>query len=204
MTNRSVRSFVAGLWAAIFFGESMMAANPIVENKGLCDPAVRIYNNRIYLYATHDFSPKNHTFVMKDWWIWSSSDLVEWVNEAIVRPEDTYHRDPSTECWATDGIGHNGKYYFYFSMGPENIGVVMSDTPTGPWKDPLGKPLVPKGLTPVAERDPAIFQQADGTAYLVFGCWDYYIARLGDDRISLAEPPRKISFDRVDGPYGPG
>ena len=38
----------------------------------------------------------------------------------------------------------------------------------------------------------------------MFGCWDFYIAKLNEDMISLAETPRKILVDRKMGPYGPG
>lgn len=82
--------------------------------------------------------------------------------------------------------------------------MVVGDTPTGPWSDPLGKPLIPRGLTPVQERDPGILQDRDGANYIVFGTWDFYLARLNDDMISLAEAPRKIILDQKMGPYGPG
>jgi arabinoxylan arabinofuranohydrolase len=64
--------------------------------------------------------------------------------------------------------------------------------------------LVAQGSVPAAARDPAILQEGDGTTYLVFGCWDYYIARLNVDMVSLAEKPRKIELDQKMGPYGPG
>ena len=98
----------------------------------------------------------------------------------------------------------NGKFYFYFSRGPEEVGVVMGDSPAGPWIDPLRKPLIAKGSTPTKARDPGILQEKDGSSYIVFGCWDYYIARLNEDMISLAETPRLIVIDKKMGPYGPG
>lgn len=181
-----------------------LGQNPIVQGKGLCDPQVRVYNNTIYLYATHDASLNNKGFIMHDWWIWSSKDLVNWKYENTLKPEDTYYKHSSTECWATDAMNKNGKYYMYFSMGTTNIGVVVSDSPTGPWRDPLGKPLLPSDLTPTEERDPGILLDDDNNAYIVFGVWDYYIAKLNQDMISLAEQPRKIELDIKDGPYGPG
>ena len=180
------------------------AQNPVVGGKGLCDPQVRVYNDRAWLYATHDFSIKNTTFVMYDWWVWSSSDLVNWTYESTIKPEDTYYGKTSKDCWATDAMSRNGKYYFYFSMGVTDVGVVMSDSPKGPWKDPIKKAIVPSSMTPVEERDPSILMDDDGTAYIVFGVWDFYIARLSDDMISLAEAPRKIEQDYKQGPYGVG
>ena len=183
---------------------SVLAQNPIVKGKGLCDPQVRVYGDKAYLYATHDTSPNNKGFRMDDWWVWSSSDLINWKYESSLKPEDTYFGKPNNSCWATDAARRNGKYYFYFSMGRSNVGVVVSDSPTGPWKDPLGKPLLSENLTPTSERDPGILSDDDGNAYIVFGVWDFYIARLNDDMISLAETPRKIKLDQIMGPYGSG
>jgi hypothetical protein len=178
--------------------------NPIMPGIGLCDPHARCFDGRIYLYATHDASPNNPTYHMNDWWIWSTSDLVHWDQVSVLKPEQTYLRRPFSSCWATDAAFRNGRYYFYFSAGPEEIGVVLGTSPAGPWKDPLRKPLIPKGLVPTEARDPGILMDDDGSAFIVFGTFYYYIARLGDDMISLAEPPRLVEFDRKFGPYGGG
>lgn len=195
-----------GLSLIICFGLVMgvRANNPIVVGQGLTDPKVRIYGNRAYLYATHDASAESKYWRMNDWWTWSSDDLVHWKYESTLKPEQTYWGKPWNSCWATDGISYNGKYYFYFSRGNNELGVVGGDTPIGPWSDPLHKPLVAGGSVPTPARDPAILQERDGTTYIVFGCWDYYIARLNKDMVSLAEKPRKIELDQKMGPYGPG
>ena len=96
------------------------------------------------------------------------------------------------------------EYYFYFSRGNNELGVVEGDTPTGPWTDPLHRPLVASGSVDTKARDPAILQEDDGTTYLIFGCWDYYIARLNDDMVTLAETPRKVAIEGKTGPYGAG
>jgi hypothetical protein len=179
-------------------------ANPIVAGIGLTDPHIVIYSDRAWMYATHDFSAKLHGFFMKDWWVWSSDDLVHWQEEGRLRPEETFLHKPFNQCWATFGISKNGKYYWYFSAGPEQIGVVVGDTPKGPWKDPLGKPLIPKGMLPTQARDPDLMIDDDGHAYMVFGTFNYFIVRLNDDMISLAETPRPVVLDRRFGPYGEG
>jgi arabinoxylan arabinofuranohydrolase len=181
-----------------------LGANPIVPGVGLCDPQVRIYDNHVFLYATHDAVPGSKSFVMHDWWVWESADLLNWKQVSTLKPEDTYFGKPSAQCWATDAIRRNGKYYFYFSRGPEEIGVVVGDSPAGPWHDPIGKPLIAKGSTPTLARDPGMLQEDDGTTYIVFGCWDYYLARLNDDMVSLAETPKLLLLDQKMGPYGPG
>jgi len=182
----------------------LKAQNPIKPGIGLCDPQIRVYGSRAYLYATHDSSINNKTFVMNNWWVWSSKDLINWRQESVLYPEQTYHRKTFNQCWATDAISRNGHYYFYFSKGPKEIGVVVGNSPNGPWHDPLGKPLIAENVTPTEARDPGILQLSDGTSYIVFGVWDFYIAKLNPDMISLAEPPRKIILDRKYGPYGEG
>lgn len=178
--------------------------NPIIPSVGACDPQVRVYDDHIYMYSTHDASPTSTNFVMNNWWVWHSTDLVNWEMVSILKPEQTYFRKPSTQCWATDAARRNGKYYFYFSRGPENIGVVEGPGPAGPWHDPIGHALIAKGQVKTQSRDPGIFQEADGTSYIVFGTFDYYIARLNDDMISLGETPRLVEIRNPEGPYGKG
>ena len=178
--------------------------NPIIPGVGACDPQVRVYDDHVYMYATHDALSNSKDFVMNDWWVWHSTDLVEWEQVSVLKPEQTYFRKQSTQCWATDAARRNGKYYFYFSMGPEDIGVVEGPSPAGPWRDPLGRALVAKGQVKTQSRDPGIFQEADGTSYIVFGTFDYYIARLNEGMISLAEEPRLIRIENPEGPYGKG
>jgi len=182
----------------------LLSGNPILPGRGVCDPHVRIFGDKAYLYATHDLAPDSTRFVMTDWWIWSSADLVHWTHECTLRPEDTYIGPGFQSCWATDAAEKNGRYYWYFSEGSKRTGVVVAETPTGPWRDPLGRPLIGDGVVPVGAYDPGVFIDADGTPYLVFGVWDYYIARLNDDMISLAEAPRRITIHNPAGPYGPG
>jgi hypothetical protein len=181
-----------------------LPGNPLFPLLGVCDPHVRVFDDFIYLYASHDAAPDNREFVTHDWLVWKSSDLVQWECASILVPEDTYYRRPSTQCWATDAARRNGKYYFYFSMGAQEIGVVVGDTATGPWRDPLGKALIPAGSVATEARDPGILQERDGTSYLIFGTFDFYIARLNEDMISLAETPRLIEIRDKQGPYGRG
>ncbi len=138
---------------------SARATNPIVPNIGLTDPEIRIYDNHAYLYATHDADPKARKFLMNDWWVWRSDDLVNWKKVSVLKPEDTYWKKPCDECWATSSAGHNGKYYFYFSRGRAEIGVVEGDSPAGPWHDPLGRPFIAQGSVPTEARDPGVLQR---------------------------------------------
>lgn len=178
--------------------------NPLFPGLGVCDPEVKVYNNQVYLYATHDASIRSTHFVMHNWWVWHTSDLVHWELVSVLKPEQTYLHKPSNSCWGTNAAARNGKYYFYFSMGPRNIGVVEGPTPAGPWHDPLGHALIANGSVDTQARDPGILQEPDGTSYIVFGTFNYYIARLNEDMISLAEKPRLIHIRNAEGPYGKG
>lgn len=180
------------------------AANPVIPRHGINDPHVRIHDGKAYLFASHDRSIENKSFVMDDWRIYSSTDLVHWQPESIITPNMTYLRGPFTGCWAPDAAFRNGQWYFYFSEKNQRAGVLVSDSIKGPWRDPLGGPLLNSDLTPTDEYDMGILQDDDGTAYIVFGVWEYYIARLNEDMISLAEKPRRITLDRNVGPYGDG
>lgn len=180
---------------------SGFSQNPIIPNRGVNDPHIRIIDGKAYLSATHDKSIENDRFIMDDWWLWSSYDLVEWKFETILKPEDTYIGKPYSSCWATDFVKRNGKYYWYFSEANQQAGVMVADSPSGPWSDPLGKPLLAKDLTPTHEYDMGILEDENGDYYIVFGVWDFYIARLNEDMISLAERPRKIEISNPHGPY---
>ncbi|MGN6728060.1 MAG: family 43 glycosylhydrolase [Tepidisphaeraceae bacterium] len=182
------------------------AANPIVAGKGLCDPDIRVYGDRAYLYGSHDESADNPTWKMNDWWVWSSADLIHWKEECTLKPQDTYYGQPMTTCWATTAATRNGKYYFYFSRGRDETGVVEGPTPVGPWKDTLGHALVNRASTSTKTpaRDPDVFQDEDGHNYLLFGMFDFYLARLNGDMTSLDESPRLLQLDHKNGPIGEG
>ncbi|RXP62748.1 hypothetical protein EC396_03245 [Lutibacter sp. HS1-25] len=186
----------------LFFTILSSAQNPIVPNQGLNDPHIHIFNDTAYVYASHDRSAEDKAFIMEDWWIWSSPDLVNWTKRSVLDPKDTYIGEGFQGCWATDVGEKNGKYYWYFSEKNQQTGVVVGDSPVGPWTDPLGKPLLASDLTPTDEYDMAIFED-NGEHYIIFGVWDYYIAKLNYDMISLAEKPRELIINNPRGPYNP-
>jgi beta-xylosidase len=94
------------------------------------------------LYSGHDASPKDKTWVMKDWRVFSSTDLRNWSLQKTISPKDNYMDDNSADCWASDAATRNGNYYFYFSDRKRGVGVMSAKSPTGNFKDVLGKPLV--------------------------------------------------------------
>ncbi len=176
------------------------ADNPIIANQGVCDPHIHIFKDRAYLFSTHDDARGHPIYTMYDWQVFSSSDLIHWEKEFVLKPEETF-MGRITDGYATDAAERQGKYYFYFSQGQQCVGVAASTNgPGGPYRDALGKPLLPKGLTPTAQYDPAVFVDDDAarTPYIIWGYTvegqQYHIARLNEDMVSLAEKPRPVTL----------
>jgi len=102
------------IFAVIAFTNTALSQNPVIKDIGMSDPHVRIFKDSIYLYTGHDADPDSKDWVMKDWRVFSSADLVNWKLRTTISPADNYMDDNSTDCWAADAATRNGKYYFYF------------------------------------------------------------------------------------------
>lgn len=145
------------------------------------DPHIAVFGNTFYIYPTTDGT---EGWMSTHFTCWSSHNLTDWKNEGIILelPKDLGWA--KVRAWAPAIAAKNGMYYFYYSADV-NIGVAVSDKPTGPFKDPLGKPLVAKGLLPGQMIDPTVFLDDDGAAYLYFGQGNCNVVRLNDDMISF-------------------
>jgi hypothetical protein len=184
--------FTLGLLAA-----SASADNPIIAGQGVSDPHIHVYEGKAYLFADHDYSPTNKWYNQLDWWVWSSPDLIHWKKEFTLLPQDTY-AGATNQCWATDGAARNGKYYFYFSRASKDAGVAVSTNgPGGPYKDVLGKALGKHDVTVFVDDDPA------HTPYYIGGKFPYYISKMNDDMISMAETPRIVTYSDATNAWRP-
>lgn len=114
----------------------ILAKNPIIANNGANNPHIRIIEGKAYPAASHDKSANSKKFIIEDWRLLSSDDLVNWKLEYTLKPEETYMGKPFDGCWTTDIIKRNGMYYWYFSERNHKAGVMVADAPSGPWKDP--------------------------------------------------------------------
>ena len=180
------------LFLAILSNQLAFSQNPVIGDIGISDPHIRVFNDTVFLYSGHDSDPNDRTWVMIDWRIFSTTDLINWKFRETISPRDNYMDDNSTDCWAGDAASRNGKYYFYFSDRKRGIGVMTADSPTGPFKDALGKPLI------APMHDPTILIDDDETPYIIYGDKEgggYHIARLNEDMISLAEKPKPIEIN---------
>jgi hypothetical protein len=170
------------------------AQNPIID-QGSADPSVKVFGGRAYVYGTHDFSPGDTTWIAKDWHVFSSNDLVTWIDSGVALDDNSLAwRGVTDEDWAPDAILFNGQYYFYFPLGNGTIGVAAGSSPAGPFMDILGHALVDGSTTPAYNIDPMAFEDTDGSRYLIWGNLGCYLAQLNDDMKSFRTSPQKVTI----------
>lgn len=144
-----------------------------------------VYNDTVFLYTTHD-EDDAEGFKMQDWLLYTSTDMVNWTDHGVVaslKSFDWVKRDNG--AWAEQVVERNGKFYMYCPIHGNGIGVLVSDSPYGPFKDPLGKPLVWQ-KEHWDDIDPTVFIDEDGQAYMYWGNPNCYYVKLNEDMISYS------------------
>lgn len=195
---------------------SGFSQNPIIKDFFTADPAPIVYKDTVYLYTSHDTASVASTnYEMKDWLVFSSTDMVTW--EYRGAPVS-----PKTFSWATGDAyaahctERDGKFYFYVStfhkqdensQGGAAIGVAVADSPTGPFVDAIGKALVVNEMTKDNEHgwddiDPAVFIDDDGQAYIYWGNGSLKWAKLKDNMIEMDGPINSLNPENfIEGPW---
>jgi arabinoxylan arabinofuranohydrolase len=161
-------------------------ANPLISHIFGADPWALEYKGRVYLYLTGDIYEYDESGRLTENTcnrinainIVSSSDLLNWTDHGpaeIAGPRGAAKW--AENSWAP-AVAHkviNGadRFFLYFANNVYGIGALTSNSPAGPWSDPLGKPLISLGI-PGAEdvmwrSDPAVLVDDDGEGYLYFG-----------------------------------
>jgi len=164
----------------------LFAQNPVVQTHYSPDPAPMVYKGTVYVYTGDDI-PGFDFYYMTKWRVHSSTDMVNWTDHGspISLESFSWARD---RAWAAQCIERNGKFYWYIcAQTVQNnmaIGVAVSDKPTGPFRDALGKPLITTGSW--SNIDPTVYIDDDGQAYLYWGNGSSYYAKLNKDMISLS------------------
>ena len=125
---------------------------PLFQTKYTADPSPLVVGDTLFLYTSHDASPedipdeneKNSAgFFMYDWLLWSTTDMVNWTEHgAVASLKEFSWRSRENGAWAIQTVERNGKYYLYAPLHGHGIGVLVADSPYGPFHDPLGKPMV--------------------------------------------------------------
>ncbi len=161
----------------------MLAQNPIVQTIYTADPAPLVYKDTLFMYTGHD-EDKSTWFTMKDWHVYSTTDMVNWTYRGSPLSLKTFAW-ADKDAWAGHCIFRDGKFYMYVPVhekgGGMAIGVAVSDKPTGPFTDVLGKPMIKGGWGYI---DPAAFIDEDGQAYLYWGNPHLYYVKLNKDMVS--------------------
>ena len=151
------------------------AQNPIIRDQFTADPTARVFNNKVYLYPSHDIMPpagqRQDWFCMEDYHVFSSENLTDWTDHGMIVTQNKvpWVRPNSYSMWAPDCVERNGKYYFYFPSAPAEgrggfaVGVAIADKPEGPF---IPEPEPIKGINGI---DPCVLQASDGNAYIFWG-----------------------------------
>ena len=176
---------------------------PLFQTKYTADPSPLVVGDTLFLYTSHDASPEDIPdinernsagFYMYDWLLWSTTDMVNWTEHgAVASLKDFTWRSRENGAWAIQTVERNGKYYLYAPLHGHGIGVLVADSPYGPFRDPLGKPLVWQ-QEHWDDIDPTVYIDDDGQAYMYWGNPNTYYALLNDDMISLKSGITKLDY----------
>lgn len=177
-------------WGWVLTHEFVSEGNPIIRDKHTADPAVLVEGDTLWLFAGHDMNGGQRDYIMKDWLLYSTTDMKHWTEHPSPLHIDEFKWASSKQAYAGHVAKKNGKYYWYVSTNWCGIGVAVADKITGPYKDALGKPLL-TGKDCFASKhswaviDPAIWIDDDGTPYIIWGNGQCYYAKLKDNMIEI-------------------
>ncbi len=160
----------------------------LVPEDYMADPSVHVFNDRLYIYPSHDResgieeNDNGDHFDMKDYHVFSTEDPMEGdvVDHGVVLDVDDIPW-AGRQLWDCDVAEKDGKYYMYFPLKDKNdifrIGVAVSDKPEGPFI-PKSDPI--KGSYSI---DPAVIKDEDGHYYMYFGgLWGGQLQRYRDNK----------------------
>jgi hypothetical protein len=148
-------------------------SQPLVKNIYTADPSAHVFNGKIYIYPSHDidtdipFDDLGSHFAMEDYHILSLDSIDGKATDHGVALHVKDVPWAEKQLWAPDAAYKNGKYYLYFPAkkadGLFQIGVAVSDSPTGPFT---------AESNPINESysiDPAVFTDEESKCYMYFG-----------------------------------
>ncbi|RXS97293.1 family 43 glycosylhydrolase [Silvibacterium dinghuense] len=162
--------------------------NPILSDGSYysADPAPLVAGDTLYILAGRDEAPPNvNDFIMNEWQIFSTKDVASghWLHyPGILRPHEVFAWAAPDRAYAGQIIeGPDHRFYLYAPVQEANstnedtfaIGVAVSDSPLGPWKDahPSG-PIVSQSVPEpdhIQNIDPTIMIDDDGRVWLYWG-----------------------------------
>ena len=150
------------------------SGNPVFPG-WYADPEARIFNHQYWIYPTYSAPYSEQVFLDA----FSSPDLISWTKHPHVL--DTANvKWAKRAVWAPSIVEKEGKYYLFFGANDiqnnqqtGGIGVAVSASPSGPFRDHLGKPLVGEFHNGAQPIDQFVFKDKDGQYYLIYGGWGH-------------------------------
>jgi len=164
-----------------------MKARYLVPDDYMADPAVHVFNGKVYIYPSHDRegdiaeNDNGDHFDMKDYHVFSMDDIENGqVTDHGVVLDVKDIPWAGRQLWDSDAAHKNGKYYLYFPLKDKTdsfrIGVAVADKPEGPFI-PQGDPI--RGSYSI---DPCVFEE-NGNYYMYFGgLWGGQLQRYRDNK----------------------
>ena len=199
--------------------KGMEDTNPLMTQRFGADPYAMVYEDRVYFYMTADaFEYDGAGKVVENTYgkinqinVISTADMVNFTDHGSVKAASNlgsakWARNSWAPAAAWKEIDGKPKFFLYFADAGGGIGVLCSDSPTGPFTDPLGEPLISRQTPNCADVlwlfDPAVLMDDDGKAYIYFGGGvpegkvadpgTARVAELGEDMISIVGEPITI------------
>ena len=183
---------------------SLQAQNPVIRDQFTADPTARVFNNRVYLYPSHDIMPpegqRQDWFCMADYHVFSSTNLTDWTDHGTIFSQEQvpWGKPDGYSMWAPDCVEKNGRYYFYFPNGPKSgrgfaIGVATADKPEGPFtleQEPI------KGISGI---DPCVLVDNDGKAYIYWSGMGIRGAKLKDNMKEVDGELQEVKMPKREG-----
>lgn len=179
------------LLAALAIIVPSIAQNPIIHDQYTADPTARVFNNKVYLFPSHDIpapaGQRQDWFCMEDYHVFSSENLTDWTDHGVILSQKNvpWGKPDGYSMWAPDCVFKNGKYYFYYPNAPREgrgfaIGVAIANRPEGPY---LPEKESIKGVGGI---DPCVLIDDDGAAYLYWSGMGIRGGRMKENMTELA------------------
>ena len=174
--------------------------NPIITHKHTADPAAMVSRDTLWLFTGHDSEGNQSGYKLKDWCVFSTTDMVNWTEYPTPLRVADFAWDRTGAAYAAHAVERDGKYYYFISTNGSGIGVAVADRPEGPYRDAIGHPLLTNEDCSGATHswvciDPAVFIDDDGQAWIFWGNRICYCARLKDNMTEIEGPIKRIDFD---------
>ena len=184
--------------ALLLFAGCSRSVNPILTDMYAADPSAIVFGDTLFVYPSHDRTD-GEGFNMEDYHCYYTTDMkhftdggvifrpleqTTWAKRCAWGPQCVRKMVPKSDTDSTLVM----RYFFYYSANSSQIGVAVSDSPFGPFEDPLGRPFFTTDTPGIyCNRDfidPHCFIDDDGQAYLFMGQNTVNAVRLCDDMIS--------------------